>query len=95
MYRPPTWRPPYYAPPYYRAPHVIWGPNYWYPRWGWYFTAVVAGATLVYVLTLPDDKECKKYKDGNETLYLCDDVVYRPTYYKDQEVYEIASDDKK
>ena len=41
---------------------------------------------------MPDDKECEKIQDGGETLYLCDGVLYRATYYKDEQVYEIASD---
>ncbi|SFL30271.1 Putative peptidoglycan binding domain-containing protein [Shimia haliotis] len=41
--------------------------------------------------TLPSDKECEEVKDGTETLYLCDGVLYRATYYDDTQVYEIVS----
>lgn len=91
-HRPPYWRPPAYRPPYYRPPHPHWGRYYWYPDWGWYFTALVAGATLVYVTSLPSDKSCQKVTENGETLYLCDGVLYRATYKDDQQVYEIVSD---
>lgn len=90
--RPPGWRPPYYPPPYYRPPHPGWGPYYYNDDWGWFFTAALVGSTLVYVSTLPDDKDCRKVEDAGETLYDCDGTLYRPTYYKDEKVYEIASD---
>lgn len=92
MHRPPGYRPPYYRPPYYRPPHPSWGNYYWGPSWGWFFTAAVVGSTLVYVTSLPSDKNCQTVKDGGETLYLCDGVLYRSTYYKDEQVYEIVSD---
>ncbi len=91
-WRPPYWRPPAYRPPYYRPPHWRWGGYHWYPRWGWYFTAAVAGATLVYVATLPDDKGCERIVSDGETLFLCDGVLYRATYYQDERVYEIVSE---
>lgn len=53
----------------------------------------MAGATLVYIATLPEDKECEKLILDNETLYLCDGVLYRPAYYRDELVYEIVSED--
>lgn len=90
--RPPGYRPPPYRPPYYRPPHPAWGPYYYNPSWGWFFTAALVGSTLVYVNDLPDDKECQKVNDGGETLYNCDGTLYRSTYYKDEKVYEIASD---
>jgi hypothetical protein len=90
-WRPPAWRPPAYRPPYYRPPHYRWGRYNYYPSWGWYFTAAVAGATLVYVATLPDDKECERVTYQGETLYQCDGVLYRSTLYEDEEVYEIVS----
>ncbi|MBK0399123.1 peptidoglycan-binding protein [Limibaculum sp. M0105] len=89
--RPPGWRPPPYDPPYYRPPHWHWGDYYWWPAWGWYFTGAIAGATLVYVASLPS--ECEKVLYEGETLYLCDGVLYRATYYKDEMVYEIVSDE--
>jgi peptidoglycan hydrolase-like protein with peptidoglycan-binding domain len=46
---------------------------------------------LVYVATLPDDQACEEVKDGTETLYLCDGVLYRSTYHDDTQVYEIVS----
>jgi len=90
-WRPPGWRPPYYRPPYYRPPNSIWGPYFWYPRWGWYFTAAVAGATLAYVINLPDDDPCERVRVDGEDLYICDGVLYRPAMYRDQRVYEIVS----
>ena len=90
--RPPNYRPPYHSPPYYRPPHYRWGSYYWGPRWGWFFTAAIVGSTLVYVTTLPEDTDCQKVVDEGETLYLCDGVLYRATYYKDEKVYEIVSD---
>ncbi|SHK30780.1 Putative peptidoglycan binding domain-containing protein [Shimia gijangensis] len=50
------------------------------------------GSTLVYVANLPSDKECQKVQDQGETLYLCDGVLYRSTYYQDEKVYEIVND---
>lgn len=49
-------------------------------------------STLVFVTDLPSDKECEKIVDGGETMYLCDGVLYRSTYYEDERVYEIVSD---
>ena len=90
-WRPPAWRPPYYRPPYVRPPHYRWGAYYWYPSWGWYFTAAVAGGTLAYVLSLPEDDGCQRVTLEGETLYECDGVLYRSTLYEDEEVYEIVS----
>ena len=92
LWRPPSWRPPIYRPPYVRPPHYLWGPYFWYPRWGWYFTATLAGATLVYVQTLPEERECVPVILDNEKVYICDGVLYRPTYYRDEQVYEIVSE---
>lgn len=92
LWRPPTWRPPIYRPPYVRPPHYLWGPYFWYPRWGWYFTATLAGATLVYVQTIPEEKECIPATVDDEKVYICDGVLYRPTYYRDEQVYEIVSE---
>jgi len=52
----------------------------------------LVGSTLVYVSNLPEDKECQKVVDNGETLYLCDGVLYRATYYENEMVYEIVSD---
>ncbi|NRB17400.1 MAG: peptidoglycan-binding protein [Rhodobacteraceae bacterium] len=41
---------------------------------------------------MPSDKECEKITENGETLYLCDGVLYRSTYYEDAKVYEIVSD---
>ncbi|TCL08103.1 putative peptidoglycan binding protein [Shimia isoporae] len=41
--------------------------------------------------SLPEDNECQKIKDGTETLYQCDGVLYRSTYHDDTQVYEIVS----
>lgn len=90
--RPPAWRPPYYKPPYYRPPHYHWGNYYYSPFWGWFFTAALVSSTLVFVSDLPSDKECQKIVEDGETLYLCDGVLYRSTYYEDERVYEIVSD---
>jgi putative peptidoglycan binding protein len=91
-HRPPGYRPPYYPPPYPRPPHYYWGPYSYNSSWGWFFTAAIVGSTLVYVADLPDDKDCQKVEDQGETLYLCDGVLYRSTYYKDEQVFEIVSD---
>lgn len=90
-HRPPGWRPPYYRPPYHRPPHHHWGNYHWHPAWGWFFTAVIVGSTLAFVTSIDDDG-CEKVQDGGETLYLCDGVLYRSTYYQEQQVYEIVSD---
>lgn len=90
-WRPPEWRPPAYPPPYPRPPHWYWGDYYWYPAWGWYFTAAVAGATLVYAATLPEE-DCEQVIYEGETLYLCDGVLYRATIHRDEVVYEIVSE---
>lgn len=92
LWRPPLYRPPYYPPPYYRPPHYYWGSYYWGPRWGWYFTASLATSTLVYVATLPEEDECERAEMEDETVYICDGVLYRATYYKDEQVYEIVSE---
>lgn len=47
---------------------------------------------MVYTTSLPEDKECEKVTENGETLYLCDGVLYRSTYYEDEKVYEIVSD---
>lgn len=49
-------------------------------------------STLVFVTDLPSDKDCEKVVDDGETMYLCDGVLYRSTYYEDERVYEIVSD---
>lgn len=91
-HRPPGYRPPYHRPPYYRPPHYRYGSYYYNSGWGWFFTAVLVSSTLVYVSDLPSDKECQKVQEDGETLYLCDGVLYRSTYYEDDKVYEIVSD---
>lgn len=90
--RPPGYRPPHYPPPYYRPPNYRWGNYYWNSGWGWFFTAALVGSTLVYIDSLPDDKDCQKIVEDGETLYMCDGVLYRSTYYEDEKVYEIVSD---
>ncbi len=90
-HRPPNWRPPYHRPPYHRPPHWHWGSYHWHSDWGWFFTAVIVGSTLAFVTSIDDDG-CEKIQDGGETLYLCDGVLYRSTYYQDERVYEIVSD---
>lgn len=47
---------------------------------------------MVYTTSLPTDKDCQKVTEEGETLYLCDGVLYRSTYYEDEKVYEIVSD---
>jgi len=42
---------------------------------------------------MPEDQECERIESGDETLYVCDGVLYRPTYYGDELVYEIVSDE--
>jgi len=90
-WRPPGWRPPVARPPYVRPPNPIWGNYYWYPRWGWYFTAAVAGGTLAYVLDLPDDNPCDEAAIDGDVVYVCDGITYRPTLYRDERVYEIVT----
>lgn len=92
-WRPPGWRPPYYRPPYVRGPHYHWGSYYWTPYWGWYFTAAVAGATVAFVATLPDN-DCEEVLYENETLYECNGVLYRSTLQDDERVYEIVSSEE-
>ncbi len=75
-------------PPYVRPPNPYWGRYYYYPQWGWYHTALVAGATLAFVATLPNDRGCEQLDIG---LYTCDGVLYRPTTYQNTQVYEIVS----
>ncbi|WP_171021681.1 peptidoglycan-binding domain-containing protein [Parasedimentitalea maritima] len=41
---------------------------------------------------MPSDQECQKVTENGETLYLCDGVLYRSTFYEDEKVYEIVSD---
>jgi hypothetical protein len=89
-YHPPGYRPPQYRPPHYRPPHYRWGRYYYYPSWGWYFTATPATATLLYVVTLPPD--CVKVIEDGEDMYLCNNVYYRPTYYDGALVYLIVDD---
>ncbi|MEO1532868.1 MAG: peptidoglycan-binding domain-containing protein [Pseudomonadota bacterium] len=91
-WRPPAWRPPAYRPPYPRPPHWRWGSYYYYPRWGWYFTAALATSTFVYVATLPREKECEEIRSEGETMYVCDGVLYRSSVYQDEQVYEIVSE---
>ena len=47
---------------------------------------------MVYTNSLPADIQCQKIIEDDETLYLCDGVMYRATYYQDEKVYEIVSD---
>ena len=47
---------------------------------------------MVYTNSLPVDQQCNKVIEDGETLYLCDGVIYRSTYYQDEKVYEIVSD---
>lgn len=89
--RPPNWRPPNYPPPYPRPPHWEWGDYWWNPAWGWYFAGAIAGSTLLFTDTLPDNAACQTVVYESETLYVCGDVLYRATYYKDELVYEIVS----
>ncbi|MEM6354529.1 MAG: peptidoglycan-binding domain-containing protein [Pseudomonadota bacterium] len=91
-WRPPVWRPPAYRPPFARPPHWRWGTYYYYPRWGWYFTAALATSTLVYVVSLPEDDDCEQIVSDGETMYVCDGVLYRSTVYRDEQVYEIVSE---
>jgi hypothetical protein len=51
----------------------------------------VAGATLAYVATLPQDRTCEPVRTADETLHVCDGVLYRATYYGGERVYEIVS----
>jgi hypothetical protein len=74
----------------------MWGSYYWHPRWRWYFTVSIAASTLVFVDRLPDEAddgpECTSAVLDGETIYICDGVLYRATYYEDEQVYEIISE---
>lgn len=87
------WRPYHHRPPYYRRPHPYWGAYSYSPFWGWYFTAPVAAATLVYVVDLPQRAPCETFSINGERLVDCDGVLYRPARYRDARVYEIVSDE--
>jgi peptidoglycan hydrolase-like protein with peptidoglycan-binding domain len=43
------------------------------------------------VTSKPDADGCTEVIDAGEKLFICDGVIYRPTYYKDEQVYEIVS----
>jgi hypothetical protein len=44
------------------------------------------------VASLPNNaSSCTTIRDPDGTLYTCDGVIYRPTYYKDEQVYEIVT----
>lgn len=92
LWRPPYWRPPYVRPPFHRPPHWHWGHFHWHPRWNWFFTATVAGATLAFVESIPEDQECTQAEVDGEIVYICNGVLYRATYYRDEMVYEIVSE---
>ncbi|MAS43153.1 MAG: hypothetical protein CML46_08635 [Rhodobacteraceae bacterium] len=91
--RPPGWRPRPYPPPYVRPPHARWGDYYYNPGWGWFFTGAIAGATIAYVASLPEDEDCDQATENGDTVYICNGVVYRSTYYQDEKVYEIVSEE--
>ena len=85
-----SWRAPYYDPPRYREPHSLWGKSYYHERWGWYYSDVVNQSTLVFVDREPDNCDYIEYQD--DILLECDRVLYRPSTYKGQTVYEIVDD---
>ncbi|MEX2517984.1 MAG: peptidoglycan-binding protein [Paracoccaceae bacterium] len=93
LWRDRGWRPHHHRPPYYRRPHPYWGAYSYSPFWGWYFTAPLAAATLVYVVDLPQRAPCETFSINGERLIDCDGVLYRPSQYRDSRVYEIVSDD--
>jgi hypothetical protein len=47
---------------------------------------------LVYVVTPPEEAECIPATVEDEKVYICDGVLYRPTYFRDELVYEIVSE---
>jgi hypothetical protein len=95
LWRPPSWRPPTYRPPYVRPPHYAWGGYYWHPIWNWYHTAVIAGATLAFVESLPSNgSDCEEIRVQSENLYDCGGTLYRATTHQSKKVYEIVSGDK-
>ena len=51
----------------------------------------MTGGTLAYVLNLPDTDPCDQATVSGETVYICDGIVYRPTVYRDERVYEVVS----
>ena len=85
-----SWRAPYYEPPHYREPHRLWGESYYHERWGWYYTDVVNQSTLVFVDREPGNCDYVEYQD--DILLECDKVLYRPSTYKGQQVFEIVDD---
>jgi peptidoglycan hydrolase-like protein with peptidoglycan-binding domain len=46
---------------------------------------------LAYLLNLPDNPPCEQDTLDTESLYTCDGVLYRPTVYQNENVYEIVS----
>lgn len=88
-----SWRARYYEPPYRRSAHRRWGHHHYSPGWGWFFTAPLAGSTLVFVDELPYDRGCDAITYRGEQFHNCGDVTYRPVRYDRQIVYEIISDD--
>ena len=85
-----SWKASYYEPPSYRAPHSLWGKSHYHEKWGYYYTDVVNQSTLVFVDREPDNCDYVEY-DG-DILLECDRVLYRPSSYKGQRVYEIVDD---
>jgi peptidoglycan hydrolase-like protein with peptidoglycan-binding domain len=73
----------------------LWGRYYWHPFWGWYHTALVTGATLAFIDSLPNSgSNCEEAEYEGEIFYVCDGVVYRSASYKDKKVYEVVSSDQ-
>lgn len=87
-WRPPSWRPPYWAPPYHRPPHWHWGTHYWHNRWGWYYTDFLVDRTVVFIDRRPSG--CEKTTFEGEDLLFCEGILYRPSYHKDNRIYEIV-----
>ena len=85
-----SWQAPYYEPPQYREPHSLWGKSHYHEKWGWYYSDVVNESTLVFVDSEPDNCDYIEYQD--DILLECDKILYRPSSYKGQQVFEIVDD---
>lgn len=85
-----SWKATYYEPPSYREPHSLWGQSHYHDTWGWYYYDIVNQSTFVFVDREPDNCDYIEYQD--DILLECDKVLYRPSSYKGQKVFEIVDD---
>jgi hypothetical protein len=47
---------------------------------------------LAFVDRIPDDQACTAARVDGEEVYICNGVLYRATYFQDEQVYEIVSE---